>query len=211
MREKLAPGYSFPDYLLPDHTRTERRLSDLQGQDNPLLLLLIRGHFCPRDREQLKALTAFHPQLVTGGCRVGLISTDDWQTSHLLRQQVGASYPFLCDEKKQVRDELGICEYTDPERLPMIPHTILLLPGLQIWRVWNGHYYWGRPSTDELHSELRSLTRDIRTDWNLMESEVKQRWLGGDVSSCSNPVSEARAPVVRKQAETRALQVKAVG
>lgn len=31
MREAITPGAQFPDYQLPDHTKTLRRLSDLQG------------------------------------------------------------------------------------------------------------------------------------------------------------------------------------
>jgi hypothetical protein len=39
MRSDIAPGSAFPDYQLPDHTRTLRKLSDLQG-DGPLILML---------------------------------------------------------------------------------------------------------------------------------------------------------------------------
>lgn len=31
MRDDLTPGAQFPDFVLPDHTKTQRRLSDLQG------------------------------------------------------------------------------------------------------------------------------------------------------------------------------------
>lgn len=179
MRSEFDPGGTFPDCVLPDHTRTERQLSALQG-DDPMLLVLIRGFFCPKDREQLKALTAFHPQLVVGTCRLVVITTDDWHTTNNLRQQLGAHYPFLYDEKKALRDQLDICEYTDTEHLPMIPHTFLLAPQLKIRKVWNGYYYWGRPSTGELHAELRELTREIRRDWDLSDPELKRQWNAGD-------------------------------
>ena len=42
MRSDIRPGGIFPDYVLPDHTQTQRRLSELQG-DDPMLLVLIRG------------------------------------------------------------------------------------------------------------------------------------------------------------------------
>ena len=41
----------FPDYELTDHTKTRRRLSELQGGD-PMILVLSRGHFCPKDHQQ---------------------------------------------------------------------------------------------------------------------------------------------------------------
>ena len=42
MRPDIVPGGTFPDYELPDHTNTPRRLSELQG-DDPLILTLARG------------------------------------------------------------------------------------------------------------------------------------------------------------------------
>lgn len=180
MRADITSGNTFPDYVLPDHTKTQRRLSALQGKDDLLLLVLIRGFFCPKDREQLKALTAFHPQLVVGSCHPVVITTDDWHTTNNLRQQLGAHYTFLYDERKHVRDDLQICEYTDTEHEPMIPHTILLGPGLRVHCVWNGYYYWGRPSLAELHAELRALTRSVRQDWDLADPGLKQRWDAGD-------------------------------
>lgn len=44
MRSDIVPGNAFPDYALPDHTSTVRKLTELQGRD-PMVLLLSRGHF----------------------------------------------------------------------------------------------------------------------------------------------------------------------
>jgi peroxiredoxin len=44
MRPDITPGARFPNYELPDHTGTSRRLSELQG-NNPLVLVLSRGRF----------------------------------------------------------------------------------------------------------------------------------------------------------------------
>ena len=44
MRSDIIPGGKFPDYALPDHTKTVRKLSELQGED-PMILTLSRGHF----------------------------------------------------------------------------------------------------------------------------------------------------------------------
>lgn len=183
MRSDIQPGNAFPDYELPDHTKTPRRLSALQGKSDPMIVVLIRGFFCPKDRAQLQELTRFHRQLVVGTCHLVVITSDDWHTTNNLRQQLGASYPFLYDERHVVRDDLDICEYTDEAHLPMIPHTLLLAPDLRIHKTWNGYYYWGRPSSAELHEELRSLTRSIRDDWDLTDPEVKRRWTSGDRSA----------------------------
>ena len=46
MRSDIVPGGVFPNYELPDHTGELRKLSELQG-DDPLILTLARGHYCP--------------------------------------------------------------------------------------------------------------------------------------------------------------------
>jgi hypothetical protein len=42
VRSDIVPGATFPDYALPDHTSTVRKLSELQGRD-PMILTLARG------------------------------------------------------------------------------------------------------------------------------------------------------------------------
>ena len=49
MRADIVAGAIFPDYELTDHTGKRRKLSDLQGPD-PLILVLSRGGYCPKDR-----------------------------------------------------------------------------------------------------------------------------------------------------------------
>jgi peroxiredoxin len=68
MREDIKIGATFPDYELPDHTDTPRKLSFLQGND-PMVLTLNRSVFCPKDRQQLIGLAAFYPQICVGYAR----------------------------------------------------------------------------------------------------------------------------------------------
>ena len=62
MPNKLVPGAVLPDYQLPDHTGTVRRLSELQG-DDPMILTLARGHYCPKEHQQHLELAAFYPKI----------------------------------------------------------------------------------------------------------------------------------------------------
>jgi len=59
MRADIVPSAVFPDYELPDHTNTKRRLSQLQGED-PMILTLARGHYCPKEHQQHLELAAFY-------------------------------------------------------------------------------------------------------------------------------------------------------
>ena len=139
MRSDIAPGGTLPDYELPDHTQTIRKLSELQG-DDPLILTLARGHYCPKDHQQHLQLAAFYPQIAVAYTQIATISTDDHHTSQEFRASVGAEWPFLSDPERTVQQDLDIQEYTDPEHDPMIPHTLVLKPGLVVHSIYNG--YW---------------------------------------------------------------------
>ena len=96
MRADIAPGGIFPDYELTDHTKTRRKLSELQGID-PMILVLSRGHFCPKDHQQHLELAAFYPKLAVAYTELVTISTDNILETNEFRSSVGAQWTFLSD------------------------------------------------------------------------------------------------------------------
>ena len=74
MRVDIVPGAVLADYELSDHRGTHRKLSELQGGD-PLVLVLSRGGFCPKDRRQHEGLLQLHREMQVGYCRLVTIST----------------------------------------------------------------------------------------------------------------------------------------
>lgn len=182
MRPDIVAGVTLPDYQLPDHTRTPRKLSELQGTDNTMILMLGRGAFCPKDRQQLRQLVDFSAQCGIGYTRIVTITCDEWVASSGLRLGVGAHWPFLHDPGRRIRDDLDIAEYTTPGNPPMIPHTLVLAPGLQIHRIYNGYWYWGRPSLADLHRDLREITEQVRFDADLAAPKVRHAWERGERS-----------------------------
>jgi hypothetical protein len=58
----------------------------------------------------------------------------------------------------------------------------VLAPGLVIHKIYNGYWFWGRPSPDELRQDLREVTRAIRPDWDLAAPGLRQAWQAGDRS-----------------------------
>ena len=181
MRADIVPGGTFPDYELTDHTKSRRRLSELQGID-PMILVLARGHYCPKDNQQHLELARFYPQIAVAYTQIVTISTDNILETNEFRASVGAQWTFLSDAGRHVQKDLDIAEYTDPFHNPMIPHTFVLKPGLVIHSVYNGYWYWGRPSTDDLRRDLREVTSEIRPDWDLAAPGLRQAWDAGDHS-----------------------------
>jgi peroxiredoxin len=181
MHDDIAPGGRFPDYELTDTDKRRRRLSELQGND-PMILVLARGHFCPKDHQQHLELAAFYPKIAVAYTQIVTISTDNILEAREFKASVGAQWTFLCDPDRKVQRDLDIQEYTDPHHDPMIPHTLVLDPGLVIHKVYEGYWFWGRPSTAELWEDLREVTRKIRPDWDLSEPGLRKAWEEGDKS-----------------------------
>jgi peroxiredoxin len=181
MRADINPGGVFPDYELTDQDKRRRKLSELQGKD-PMILILSRGHYCPRDNQQHIQLVAAYSQIAVAFTQIVTISTDSIVESNEFRLAVGAQWTFLSDAGRKVQKDLDIQEYTDPVHDPMIPHTLVLKPGLVIHSIYNGYWYWGRPSIEDLRRDLREVTREIRPDWDLARPGLRAAWDAGDHS-----------------------------
>jgi peroxiredoxin len=181
MRSDIVPGAIVPDYELSDHHGKHRSLSDLQGGD-PLVLVLSRGGFCPKERRQHEGLVHLHHEMQVGYCRLVTISTDSLLETNEFRSGVGARWTFLSDPARKVQKDLDIAEYTDPQHNPMIPHTLVLEPGRRIFRIYNGYWYFGRPTVDELRLDLREVLKRCRPDWDIQTAGQKAAWEKGDKS-----------------------------
>src|SRR5271156_4881322 len=181
MRSDIVPGNAFPDYELRDHTGNLRKLSALQGGD-PLILTLARGHYCPKEHQQHRQLALFYPSIAVAYTQVVTISTDDHHTLQEFRASLGAQWTFLSDPQRTVQKDLDIAEYTDPENNPMIPHTLVLKPGLIIHSVYNGYWFWGRPSVIDLWHDLRAVASEIHPDWTLSAPGLREAWNADDLS-----------------------------
>jgi len=178
MRSDILPGAIFPDYELPDQTATRRKLSELQGPD-PMILVLSRGGFCPKDRRQHEGLVQLHRELEVGYCRLVTISTDNITATNEYRKGLDAHWPFLSDDGRTVQKDLDIAEYTDPLHNPMIPHTIVLEPGLVVYKIYMGYWFFARPTVEELRQDLRAVLMKCRPDWDITKPEFKAAWAEG--------------------------------
>jgi len=154
MRSDIVPGAIFPDYELSDHAAKRRKLSELQGPD-PMVLVLSRGSFCPKDRRQAEGLVQLHRELEVGYCRLVTISTDNISQTNEYRSGV------------------------DPVHNPMIPHVIVLEPGLVVYKIYQGYWYFGRPTMEDLRQDLRAVIRKCRPDWDITTPELKAAWQQG--------------------------------
>jgi peroxiredoxin len=199
VRADIVPGAPFPDYELSDHRGKHRKLSVLQAAD-PLVVVLSRGAYCPKDRRQHEGLVQLHREMDVGYCRMVTISTDNLLELNEMRSGVGAHWTFLSDPTRKIQKDLDIAEYTDPAHNPMIPHTLVLEPGLKIFSVYNGYWFFGRPTVDELRHDLRAVLQRCRPDWDLSDPALRQAWAAGQKDRF-HPYGKSWAEVVASQVD----------
>lgn len=162
-------GDAFPDFELPDHNGRLRRLSgyvepgvldEKLGFDEgaPLILVFGRGFFCPRDQQQMRGLVSLQPELEVNYCKLVSVSADPPKVQAAFRAGLGARWPFLSDEGREIINRLGIVDETEGEYAGVSrPVTFVLRPDLTVHKVYDGWFFVGRPTTEELRRDLREV------------------------------------------------------
>ncbi len=166
MAPPLSAGHRFPDLELVDHGGSTRRLSDLVGGD-PTLLHFYRGWWCPKEQTFLRGLVRLQDEAEVAYTRFVSVSVDPSPVTAAFRAGLGARWTFLCDPDRVYLDALELRETTDTLYNPYVPTAFVLRPGLEIDESWNGYWFWGRPSAEELRMAFRRVTRSIRDDWEV--------------------------------------------
>ena len=168
MTTELKAGDAFPDFELPDHRDELRRLSrftrpspldERLGFDDgyPLILVFGRGFFCPRDGEQMRGLVS-SIELAVNYCKLVSVSADPSMVGAAFRKGLGAEWPFLSDERREVIKELGILDETEGEYAGVSrPFTFVLRPDLTVHKIYDGWFFVGRPTIEELRHDLREI------------------------------------------------------
>lgn len=208
-------GDQFPDAELPNHEGKPVRLSSLTrpglldrelGFDDgyPLILTFYRGFFCPRDQRQFRELVRFQEELAVNYGRLAAISADSPLVQAAFRAGLGATWVFLADEGRALIRALGILDTTEGEyALRAQPFTFVLRPDLTIHRVYNGWYFVGRPTLEELRQDLRTIMATMSyypyQAWDRPEVRAvripQQEWGDGALSPGTNGLPVATGVV----------------
>jgi peroxiredoxin len=160
----LAPGDRFPDIELPDHAGDTRRLSELVA-DDPALVHFFRGWWCPKEQAFFRGLVALQAEAEVAYTTFISVSVDPPEVSAAFRAGLGARWTFLSDPDREVQRRLGLRETTDTVNDPYVPAAFTLRSDLTIHRAYDGYWFWGRPTNEELRRDFRDITRAIRPDW----------------------------------------------
>jgi peroxiredoxin len=107
-------------------------------------------------------------ELAVNYCHLAVVSTDPPEVAAAFRAGLGATFTFLSDHERRAIERLDIVEETPPGfrhgRLA-VPYTFSLLPDLTIHRVYNGWWFVGRPTLEELRQDFRAMMERARPDY----------------------------------------------
>jgi peroxiredoxin len=199
MKADLAPGSPFPDLHLPEHTGRELALSEI-ADGQPLVLLFVRGWWCPKEQVRVRNVVAMQDEIAREYGKIAAVTVDEPYVNGAFRAGVGAAFPWLSDADRAVAEELDILEVTDEKHRPFLPLTFVCDSQLRIRRIWNGFWYWGHPTPDELRLALREITREEQPSY-----EPVALWAGERAAAADAGID---APVVwvRESSEGYELQ-----
>lgn len=171
------PGDRFPDLCLPDHRGRRVSLSGMTAatpydvmmefaDGYPLILVFYRGFFCPRDGAQMRKLVEFQEELAVNYCKLAAVSVDETKVCAAYRYGLSASFPFLSDAGREAVDLIGIRDETEEEYPGCArPFTFVLAPDLTVHKVYDGWFFVGRPTLEDLRQDLRVLM-SRRSNWS---------------------------------------------
>jgi len=212
---KVQVNEQFPDFSLPDQQNqmvslshfTQPGLLDryLGFQDGyPLILVFFRGFFCPRDQQQMRQLVEFQSELAVNYGRLVAVSADPPLVQAAFRAGLGAQWPFLSDEQRTVIKQINILDETEGEYAYRAqPYTFILRSDLRIHAIYNGWFFVGRPTLDELRHHLRAIIEQ-RTDYHYEAYDTpevrqiripQQEWIEGPQPVGANGLPVAQGVV----------------
>jgi len=215
MTTNLQLNEQFPDIELPNHQNELTRLSQftrpslldthlgfLDGY--PLILVFYRGFFCPRDQQQMRQLVEFQHELAVNYGKLVAVSADPPLVQAAFRDGLGAQWTFLSDEQRAVIKQLNILDETEGEyAYRSQPYTFVLRPDLRVHAIYNGWFFVGRPTTEELRRDLRAIMQ-TRSDYRYEAYDTpqvrqiripQQEWADGAPSLGANGLPVAQGVV----------------
>jgi len=116
----------------------------------------------------LRHLTELQDELSVNYCKLAVVSTDAPEVSAAFRTGLRATFTFLSDHERRAISQLDIIEVTPAgfrHGLLALPYTFSLLPDLTIHRIYNGWWFVGRPTLEELRQDMRAMMERCRSDY----------------------------------------------
>ena len=94
-----------------------------------------------------------------------------------LKAATGAHWTFLSDAGLDAaRTSRSTSTRTSTTTTPVVPHTLILSPGLVIEKVYVGYWFWGRPSNEQLWADCGEILARTKADFDPTTPEARMAW-----------------------------------
>ena len=105
------------------------------------------------------------PEFRVNYCKMITVSVDDKMNTVETRESLAADWPFLMDPERKLLYELEMIDTTDPAHGEIyIPYTFILDRDRTIHKIYNGWWFVGRPTCEDIRQDLRAVM-SLRQDW----------------------------------------------
>ncbi len=114
------------------------------------------------------------PDLAVSYYGIVTVTTEPRLETVEMRNGVGALWPFLGDHERKLLNELELADESEHRFGPVyIPYSFILDADRTIHRVYNGWWFVGRPSVEDIRQDMRAIFSK-RNDW-----EYRKEWTAG--------------------------------
>jgi peroxiredoxin len=120
-------GAKSPLFELPDHNGTPVSSADLLAKGR-LVLLFIRGRWCPFCVGQMEAMSYISAQIVGAGASLVAVSPQTEKQAFFMRDQHKLAFPLLVDAHNQVARQFGLVYRVPEEQQGLYRSTFVNLP-----------------------------------------------------------------------------------
>jgi peroxiredoxin len=134
----LGVGAKVPSFTLPDHNGKSLTSADLLAKGR-LVLLFIRGRWCPFCVGQMEAMNYVAAQIEASGASLAAISPQTEKQAYFMHDQHKLAFPLLVDTHNEVARQFGLVYRASQEQQDLYRRTFVNLP------LVNGDDSWTLP------------------------------------------------------------------
>jgi peroxiredoxin len=134
----LGVGVKAPTFEVPDHDGKPVSSAALLAK-GPLVLLFIRGRWCPFCVAQIEAMNYIASQIEAAGASLAAISPQTEKQAYFMHDQHKLAFPLLVDAKSEVARQFGLVYRVPDEQQQLYRRTFVNLP------LANGDDSWTLP------------------------------------------------------------------
>jgi peroxiredoxin len=125
--QAIKVGAKSPSFELSDHNGTRVSSADLLAKGR-VVLMFIRGRWCPFCVGQMEAMSSIACQIAAAGASIVAISPQTQKQAFFMHDQHGLKFPLLVDAHNNLARQFGLVYRVPEEQQALYSRTFVNLP-----------------------------------------------------------------------------------